>query len=227
MKRIQLILIIITAVTATVFGGTVQSVSGSVDVLIDGSWESATVGMTVNNGNKIMTGLSGSMTVKTTGGSFTVKPLSLVTYNEDTTETSSDEELDLEMGTVDVEFTKVSGLNSSFKVSTPKGTASIRGTREIVTYYPMSGLVVTVEIGHIDVSDNAGNTVPASKDQTVKITVSGDLFTVKDIIVDQFDLGIEDILENDTKVEIINDLLDDLFNDPGLILDAIGEPERL
>lgn len=220
MKKIALSLALTVALCVPGFSGTVKEVSGSVDVLVGGSWTEAYVGMTISDGTKIMTGVGGSMTVSMTGGAFTVGQLSMVTYEESSTDSSSSQNLDLQLGSVDVEFSKISGISSSCSVTTPRGTASIRGTRELVMYFPSSGMHVEVLSGHIVVFDLAGNALPAYEGQQALIDEIGVISGSVDL-QDQILEGMDDLSEED--IEFIEEVINNFLNGVTDLDDILGQ----
>lgn len=227
MNRMKSLILVLAGlfVAGAVYGGTVTQVSGDVDCLIGGSWTSAYVGMEISDGTKIMTGLDAELKVSTTGGAYVVEELSMVTFNEETSEEATDQNLDLELGTVDVEFKRASGLSMSFSVSTPKGTASIRGTRERVSYFPSSGMNVQVLLGEIGVYDLAGNSIGVSEGQSAGVGANGGMETGGQNLSGFFgESGSH--LDEETAAELLNQLIE-IFNPYYGILDQLGEPERL
>ncbi len=226
MKKISFSMLMVI-MTAPLFAGTVISVSGKVDVMSGGKWQSAKTGMKISDGTKIMTGVKGFMKVESDHGTFSVKELSMVTYNEKTSGKTVDQSLDMEMGKVQVKFKKIKGIDANFKVKTPKGTASVRGTEKIVTYYPASGMDVTVLEGVVDVLNNFGTVVPTREGQGIQITFDSDFKDKIDEMRERFELNQDNWSENDKlQWRIINDILDDVFkfdDIPGLS----NEPERL
>lgn len=161
---------------SVVYGGTVRDVKGSVELLVQNKWTAAVVGQEVADGTKIMTGVGSSITVDTKGGYFTVKELSMATYGEKTTDKQVDQKVALDVGKVRVRFKKLDGVKSSFKVSTPKGTASVRGTEKDIGYYPGAGMTVFVVEGSVDVTDNSGSSFIAGQNQQSGVGNNGEIY---------------------------------------------------
>lgn len=224
MKRLAIALLAVFAIGMSAYAGTVESVTGKVDVLVGGSWKKATVGMTIADGTKIMTAVGASVKIKTTGGYFSVKELSMVTFQERTGQNSSHQTVRVDMGTVGVQFTRAQGMDTSFQVQTPRGTASVRGTEEIVTYYPMSGMTVTVIEGLIIISDAHGNSIPLTQDQIASIAQSGGIFATDDQLVQYFG-EFSNLYHDEYSQAAINEILQNVYN----LLNSLGlnEPELL
>lgn len=223
MKKLFIVLLLTIAAAFQAYAGTIESVTGKVDVMIGGAWKTATVGMTIADGTKIMTGMDSSVKIKTTGGFFQVKELSMVTFREQTAENTSHQQVQVNMGTVNVQFQRVQGANTSFQVQTPRGTASVRGTWEEVTYYPMTGMSVTVIEGSIIVIDLNGNSLTLSQDQIAQVAQAG--ITATDDLLKQYFGDYGSVNLDDISQEQINQMIQGLFQ---LILDlGLAKPERL
>jgi len=207
------------------FGGVVKEISGSVDVLIDGKWQKAALNMEIKDGTKIMTGLKSSVKVETKGGYYIVKELSLATFNELSTDKSYDQKISLDMGRVRVRFEKIKDVKSTFRVQTPRGTASVRGTEKEIGYNSFSGMDVLVIKGFIDIFDNSGNNLTAGEGQEGGVDENGNLNGNANYIDNKLGIGNE-YGDDDYNSESIRDALKSLFEDyyPEW---KIQEPERL
>lgn len=225
MKKTLLGLITL-GIASPLFAGTVISVSGKADVMSGGKWQSARVGMKINDGTRIMTGVGGNLKVESDHGTFTVRELSMITYSEKSSGKTVNQSLDMQMGKVQVKFKKVDGVKADFKVKTPKGTASVRGTEKIVIYYPASGMDVEVLEGVVDVLNNFGTVVPTRQGQGIQITLNDDFRDQLDELKEKFEMN-PGRWDNRDKIRwrIINDILDDIFDYDQL--SGLNEPERL
>ncbi len=215
----------ILAVMAAIplYAGKVRTVAGSVDVLEGGKWVRARQGMEIRDNTKIMTGMDSSITIDGKAGTVTVRELSMVTYGEKSTDKSVDQKVDLSIGKVRVRFTKARGIRSSFKVQTPKGTASVRGTEKDVFGYPVSGFGVNVLSGGADISDNYGNSFLAGAGEQGGVGGDGGLFGDGDINGGDAGFG-NQFGDDDAFNDFLNDFLDDFYND---LFNFLDEPERL
>lgn len=192
------------------FSGTVTEIQGKVDVLIQDKWQPAQVNMEIKENTKIMTGVNSSLKVETDGGFFLVKELSMVTYNESQSANATDHKIEIDVGKVKVRFAKAEGIKSTFKVQTPKGTASVRGTEEDVVYYPVSGMKVEVVEGIIDVGNNAGHSFSASRGESAGIKSDGKMIAEVDLAKEN--LGtLDKFTDKDTKNVIIQDVIGSLI----------------
>ncbi|MFN4217518.1 MAG: FecR domain-containing protein, partial [Brevinematales bacterium] len=79
-----------------------------------------------------------------------VKPMTLITYTEKTAGENVSTDVGLKNGTVEVKYTKPPQGKVEFRVQTPKGTASVRGTEEVVSYDAIQGMRVTVVSGRVE-----------------------------------------------------------------------------
>lgn len=205
------------------FAGTVKEVKGDVDLLIGGKWQKASVGMDVGNNTKIMTGMDSSVRIDNTTGHFIVKELSMVTYSEKVTDKEIDQKVSIDVGKVRVRFAKAKSIKSSFKVQTPKGTASVRGTEEEVGYYPLMGMSVDVILGLIEIADNNGNGSQFGQGENGGVGQNGELYGNSDLN-QQFSDLLQQFSDDDTQNGLLEDALNDFFND---LFGALNEPERL
>ncbi len=222
--------LIITGLYGFLYAGKIIEMQGKVDLLLDGKWQPAAVDMGIQDNTKIMTGIGSSMKVETKGGFFTVNELSMVTFKEKTTETSSDQQLSVDIGKVSVHFTKIQGIKSSFKVQSPKGTASVRGTWEDFSFGPARGMKVDVIEGSIDIADNSGSHFTASQGEQGGVKGNGQTFSQTGIV--QQNVGTtEQFSDNDTHNNVIQNVIQQ--NIPSNIVPKIpetpkvSEPERL
>lgn len=222
MKKI-LFLSAVLFLAVPLFAGTVKEVKGDVDLLIGGKWQKASVGMDVGNNTKIMTGMDSSIRIDNTTGHFIVKELSMVTYSEKVTDKEIDQKVSIDVGKVRVRFAKAKSIKSSFKVQTPKGTASVRGTEEEVGYYPLMGMSVDVILGLIEIADNNGNGSQFGQGENGGVGQNGELYGNSDLN-QQFSDLLQQFSDDDTQNDLLEDALDDFFND---LFGALNEPERL
>lgn len=222
--------LIVSAVMTALFfvlsyGGTVKDMSGKVDVLSGDKWQKASLSMEINNGDKIMTGINSGVRVETAGGFFEVKELSMVTFREANYSGSHDQKLTLETGKVKVRFSKAAGEQSTFKVQTPRGTASVLGTEEDVGYRSFEGMTVDIIDGHVGIYDNQGNGFAAGRGEHGGVADSQGLFGNFDNIYSGLDQN-NPFTDNDTQNDAINGGLRG-FTIQLIQPQTIPEPERL
>jgi hypothetical protein len=221
MKKIIIILFILGFFNL-LFAGKVTEVKGQADVMQDGKWQKAEAGMAIDNNTKIMTGINSSLKIETKGGFYIVKELSMVTFNEISKDKSLDQKVSIEVGKVRVRFTKIAGIKSSFKVQTPKGTASVRGTEKEPSYFPIAGMNVLVIEGSSDISDNNGNSFIARQGESGGVSSDGDIYGESDL--DEEAAGYMDQFGDDD-IGSLGDDLSEFFNDYFRLFS--NEPERL
>ncbi len=224
MKKVIAVAVLIFAFQI-LFAGVVKDMTGSVDVLINGKWQKAALNMEIKDGTKIMTGLNSTVKVETAGGFFTVNELSMVTYQEILSDKFHAQKLALNMGKVKVRFSKIQGTQSSFKVQTPKGTASVLGSEEDVSFYSSSGMNVDIIDGTIDVGDNNGNSFTGHQGDHGGVSGDNGINGNTDHVsggLNQFDSFGDDDTRNNTIDNGLKGFLNNLFNQ-----NSLPEPERL
>lgn len=211
---------------ASLWSAPVKEVNGSVDVLINNKWQKATVGLDIPSGARIMTGAKSSVKVEVKGGFFIVKELSMVTFTEKAGDKVNEQKVDTKVGKVQVRFQKADASRYNFKVQTPVGTASVRGTEEIVTYTPSGGMTVEVLLGSIDVIDNPGNGFILFAGQNGGVDDVDGLTTGEDESDDKS--GKNEHFQGDPGSGFTPDqLLGDIFGGLDIIQKFLNEPERL
>jgi hypothetical protein len=216
---------LITLFFGLTHGGTIKDMTGKVDILGGDKWQKAALSMEIKNGDKIMTGINSSVRVETAGGFFEVKELSIATFKEANFAGSHDQKISLETGKVKVRFSKVAGEQSSFKVQTPRGTASVLGSEEDVGYTSFGGMTVDVIDGHIGIFNNQGNGFAAGRGEHGGVAGSQGLFGNFDNIYTGLDQN-NPFSDNDTENNTINGGLRG-FTIQFIQSQAIPEPERL
>ena len=227
MKRIYIVLALSFLVTGILFGGTIKELKGSVEVMIDNKWQPAKEGMEVPDGVKIMTSVNSSAKISGKVGYFIVKEMSVVTYSEKDNGQKVDQSVSIDVGKVRVRYDKVEGIKSTFKVQTPKGTASVRGTEKDVSYFPNSGMKIVVIEGLVDVIDNQGNGFMASVGETAGVSSDGEIFGSDDLAEDTSGLN-NAWSDDDTQNSAINDITDGFYDDSFPETPQFPtEPERL
>jgi len=114
---------------------TITDIKGKVEVKVSsGSWEAAKVGMTLTEGDIIMTKADSTAILNLSGieeASVSMKPNSQMTLAElimDRTKGSQQTLLDLALGEVLVKTQKLHEKESRFEVKTPTSIVGVRGT---------------------------------------------------------------------------------------------------
>jgi len=229
MKKLMLTLMAVL-MTAPLFAGKVVTVRGKADMLRNGKWTAIKKGMVIKNNTRIMTGMRGYVRVKERFGTFSVRELSMLTYHEKSGKKSNFQKVNLKIGHVRVSFKRIKGIKAGFKVRTPQGTASVRGTEQLVSFVPGQGMNVQVIHGIVQVLNNQGSGIPTSLGQNLGIDPQGNLHDQWDNVKNFFQAYYPDVADwNDLNPDQINQILNDVFNLPQIIniLNGLGEPERL
>lgn len=162
MNRTLLIALLLAFACAPLFAEvTVTSSKGTVGVVIGGKAQPVTVGMKLAEGVTVVTGANSELVLDINGNSLTLKSLTTVKINTAklTAETSS-AGVSLKGGSVQSSVKQISGLRTSFEVTTPVATSSVRGTSYTVSFGPEQGMAVEVETGTVAVASDRGGTKP-------------------------------------------------------------------
>ncbi|MFN3660021.1 MAG: FecR domain-containing protein [Brevinematales bacterium] len=142
--------IVFLIVPCFLYAGEVVSVQGDVKMFINKTWQMVKKGDTIVSGTKIMTGVKSWVEIQSPYVRCVVKPMTLITYMEKTAGEDVSTDVSLKNGEVEVRYTKPPQGRVEFRVQTPKGTASVRGTEEVVSYDAVQGMRVTVVSGHVE-----------------------------------------------------------------------------
>ena len=162
MKRYLLISLIFTLALSPLFADvTVKSLKGTVGVVIGGKAQPVTVGMKLAEGVTVVTGANSELVLDINGNKLTLKSLTTVKINQaKLTAESSSAGVSLKGGSVESSVKQISGLRTSFEVTTPVATSSVRGTSYTVSYGPERGMEVAVNAGTVAVASPKGGTRP-------------------------------------------------------------------
>lgn len=162
MKRSLLIALIFALAIAPLFADvTVKSSKGTVGVVIGGKAQPVAVGMKLEEGVTVVTGANSELVLDINGNTLTLKSLTTVKINAaKLTAESSSAGVSLKGGSVQSSVKQISGLRTSFEVTTPVATSSVRGTSYTVSFGPEQGMAVAVETGTVAVASDRGGTKP-------------------------------------------------------------------
>ena len=121
----------------------VSKVKGTAAYKTANQWQPLNEGMSLNEGTKISTGVNSSVILNIDNHTLTVNPLTMLKiYENSMTRTSSENRIGLRRGTIRAKVARDKRIKTIFKVSTPVATSSVRGTEEIISYGPTSGMKV-------------------------------------------------------------------------------------
>jgi hypothetical protein len=153
-----LIVTIVLMFNATSFAEvTVTSVKGQARYKTGNQWVDLTTGMKLAQGTKVSTGINSNVVLNINGDVITIKQMTMIKIEENMLSTTeSNTKIGLKRGGLNVRVAKLKTLKTSFKVSTPVATSSVRGTWEDVTFGPSRGMIVKVLEGEIFAENNFG-----------------------------------------------------------------------
>ncbi len=162
MKRALLIALLLTlALVPLLADVTVTSSKGTVGVVVGGKAQPVAAGMKLAEGVTVVTGANSELVLDINGNSLTLKSLTTVKINTAAlTAESSSASVSLKGGAVQSSVKQISGLRTSFEITTPVATSSVRGTSYTVSFGPERGMAVAVETGTVAVASDRGGTKP-------------------------------------------------------------------
>ncbi|OHD56099.1 MAG: hypothetical protein A2Y33_01485 [Spirochaetes bacterium GWF1_51_8] len=227
--RIVLSLLLAFAVAANVYAGKVKSVKGDVKVMVGGKWQAVKVGAEISDGTAIMTGYGASIVVSYAAGEFKLQELSKATYTEKKKADLTKSGVNLDMGKVKVKYDKQAAQGKvGFTVQTPDGSASVRGTEELVSYFPDLGTSILVLVGEVSISNISGATGSLYGDQQSGFGGLGLDPNSEDVGNLLSDLSDGELDDEDVFDQLLQDLLQDIIHELPSLDDLLSkEPERL
>ncbi|MFA6505782.1 MAG: FecR domain-containing protein [Treponemataceae bacterium] len=142
----------------------VKAVKGTVGVMAGkGKLQAVKVGMKLTDDATVVTGANSEVTIIVNNGTITLKSLTTAKLRGiGLTPTASTANVALRNGTVVSDVKQITGLKTSFTVTTPVGTSSVRGTTHTVSYGPERGMSVAVSAGIVAVSSLRGASRPVA-----------------------------------------------------------------
>ncbi|MGQ9842896.1 MAG: FecR family protein [Spirochaetota bacterium] len=137
---------------------TVVSVKGDVLYSTKAAFAPLQKGMQLNEGTKIQTGPQSKAVLDIDGNILTIKPLTLIkVYKNTATKGESINSIGLSYGSVNAKVKKLPQVKTSFLITTPVATSSVRGTEQDTSFGPGFGMQVTVPEGELVVQSNGEN----------------------------------------------------------------------
>jgi len=133
MKRIFLVVVMVSAIVLGVFGqnGVIREVSGEVEVKRSGaaSFTAAKAGDTVARDTVVSTGFKSTAVIAIGSSTITVRPLTRLSLAEIQSASGSENlNVNLQAGRVRVDVKPPSGTKANTTIQSPGATASVRGT---------------------------------------------------------------------------------------------------
>ncbi len=163
MKRIAVMMFLALFSSPLFADVTVKAVKGTAGVMDSKKLTPVTAGMKLKDDATVVTGANSEVTILLNNGIITLKSLTTARLSGiKVTPTSSTAAVALRSGTVVSEVKQITGLKTSFTVTTPVGTSSVRGTTHTISYSPGRGMEVAVASGVVAVSSNRGSTKPVA-----------------------------------------------------------------
>lgn len=166
MRRLWLYLCFISIAAPSFAEPKVVGVKGVAGYLSGGKLQPLSVGMGLANDATVVTGANSELTIQINNGTVTFKSLTTAKLSGISLSSSaSTADVALRSGTVVSDVKQIKGLKTSFTVSTPVGTSSVRGTMHSVSYSRERGMTVSVVAGIVDVDSlrSPPRPVPAGK----------------------------------------------------------------
>jgi hypothetical protein len=200
MKKHLFILIMILSIiwTANVYGkdkpntannkAVVYKIKGEVYFKTTGDWKVMEVGNSLDSGDEVFTGINSLVLIqledktKILVDSLTHFKFSKLAIRRPGYDGSSDVSLSLSLGSLSANVVKSSGMSKSFGVSTPAGTASVRGTKKRVTYSPDEGMEVKVLSGVVDVVDSLNRSISVSGGTSTNLSANSSARTPTEVV---------------------------------------------
>ena len=97
--------------------------------------------MKLAQGTKISTGVNSNVVLNINGDEITIRQMTMIKIEENSLSTTeSNTKIGLKRGGLNARVAKLKTLKTSFKISTPVATSSVRGTWEEVFYGPGMGM---------------------------------------------------------------------------------------
>jgi hypothetical protein len=128
----------------------VESIKGEAAYKKGRVWEPLKKGMTLAEGTKISTGVKSTVMLNINGDSLQINQLTMMKiFSNKTTAEKKDTHIGLKYGGLRARIQKVGTLKTSFKITTPVATSSVRGTDESNFYGAKSGHTVEAHEGVI------------------------------------------------------------------------------
>ncbi|MDX9899498.1 MAG: FecR domain-containing protein [Spirochaetia bacterium] len=164
MKRLTILVALAITISIPTFADvTAVSVKGTVGAIVAKKMQPISAGMTLPDDATIVTGANSEVTLSVNNGVLTLKSLTTAKLSGvSVTPSSSKAALALRSGTVVSEVKQIQGLKTSFTITTPVGTSSVRGTSHTVSYSTERGMGVVVTSGLVAVSSGRGGTRPVA-----------------------------------------------------------------
>ena len=137
---------------------TVVSVKGEALYTDTGAFKPLQKGMQLKEGTKIQTGAKSKVVLDIDGHIVTIQPLTLIkVYKNIAKKDESTNSIGLQYGSINAKVKKLPQVKTSFLITTPVATSSVRGTEQNTSYGPGFGMQVQVPEGELTVQSPGEN----------------------------------------------------------------------
>jgi hypothetical protein len=134
-------------------------------------WLPLTKGLPLEEGTKISTGVKSWALINIDGDSLKINQLTMMKiYKNQVTANNKNTHIGLKHGSLNARVSKLNTLKTSFKITTPVATSSVRGTEEKNWQGAKSGNLVHAPSGRLEVEDRNGNSYFVEGNATFKIS---------------------------------------------------------
>lgn len=149
-KLVITLLFILFCISSSFAAIRVVSVKGQAAFKTGNQWNQLRSGMGLPVGAKVSTGADSTVVLKIDDHTVTIKPLSMMKiYENSVKKEERNTRIGLRRGSIRARVSREKRIRTTFKVSTPVATSSVRGTEEEISYGPNNGMVVRVIEGNV------------------------------------------------------------------------------
>jgi len=162
MKLFNTLLVVTVALVFTASSAfaaiTVVSVKGDALYSDGGAYKPLKKGQQLKEGTRIQTGTKSQAVLDIDGHIVTIKALTLIkVYKNIATQDASTNSIGLKYGSINARVKKLPKVKTSFLITTPVATSSVRGTEQNTSNGPLFGMQVFVPEGQLNVMSNGEN----------------------------------------------------------------------
>jgi len=159
-KKIIIIFACLVFISTEAFARiTVTYVKGSVAYKTGRNWKTLRTGMNLLPGTKISTGIRSRAVIYLNRHKVYIRPLTMIKiYRHSYRKLRSTTRIGLRRGSIRARVSRSRRIRTSFRISTPVATSSVRGTEQIVSYGPNRGMRIIVVSGVIEGTGRNGAT---------------------------------------------------------------------
>lgn len=166
----------------------------------DGSAVAVTKGVELAKGQQLTTGVDSEAKLAFADGSVMVvsEMSQLLVADLLTSGSRSQVAVQLKMGEVAAQVNPKHAFQTDFKITTPTGTASVRGTEiRQVSYHPARGTEVALKSGSLLVENNNGQQTSMQSGDTSRVDNQGNLVTPRESVGSSSQLVVNPALTTD------------------------------